>query len=86
MQNALANKDFISYSDYFVLSILIENDDVVQVRTVLYELSLLQSSPNKACLTVNVELLVGVNHLCCYNRIKASDFSMAWVFLSVFLL
>ena len=84
MEDILADEYLVCYLGDFKLTILIEDDDVIEVGAVAYEFILLQPCTNESFLTVDVEFLVSLYHLCNLNGIEVSDFSFARMILAVF--
>ena len=83
---SLTHKHFLRHLDNLVSSIAVENDDVVNVRTVRHELILLQSCSDESLGTIDIEFLIRLCHLRCLNRIERTDFSETRVVGSIFLL
>ena len=83
VEDVLAHEYLVGNLGYLEFSILVEDDDVVEVRAVAYEFILLQSCTNEAFLSVDVELLVGFHHLGYLYGIEVSDFGSSWMHLSV---
>ena len=84
MEDILTDKYLVCYLGYFKLTILIEDDDVIEVGAVAYEFILLQPCTNETFLTVDVEFLVSLYHLGNLNGIEVSYFSFARMVLAVF--
>ena len=63
VEHVLAHEEFLGHTDDLVLAVLIEDDDIIEIRTVADELVLLQAGADEAVSTVDVELLVCFCHL-----------------------
>ena len=74
------------HADNLVCSVAIEEDYIVNVRTVAYELVFFQSGANEAFLPVDVEFLVGLYHLVGHNGVEILYFRQTRMLFSVFLL
>ena len=83
MEDILANEYLVGYLGDFKLTILIEDDDVIEVGAVAYEFIFLQPCTNESFLTVDVEFLVSLYHLSHLNGIEVSDFCFARMVLSI---
>ena len=77
VDDVLTHEDLLSHADNLIFTIAVEDDDVVDVRAVAYELVLLQSCTDEAVLTVDIQFLVGLGHLCSLNGIEITDFGKA---------
>ena len=85
MQNIRTHEKFLCHTHYFILAILMENDDIVYIRAIEQELIFLQSRAHKTFRTIDIEFLVILNHRLdidspkiahlCSTRIEVSIFS-----------
>ncbi len=73
MEDVLAHEYLVGHLGDLELSILIEDDDVVEVGAVAYELVLLQACSHETFLSVDVELLVGFHHLGYLDGIEVAE-------------
>ena len=84
--------DIFSYVNLFcyacdlVLAVAIEDDDVIDVGTVAYVFSFLESRADEALMAVDVEFLVGFSNFCRLDGVKIAYFSEARMFGAVFFL
>ena len=86
VQDTLADEHLVGNADDLILAIPIEDDDIIEVGAVLYELSLLQPCTDETSLPVDVQLLVGIHHLGRHNRVEVLDFRATQMVLAVLLL
>ena len=86
MEDVLAHEYLVGHLGNLEFSILVEDDDVVEVGTVAYELVLLQSHSHETFLSVDVELLVCLYYLCHLDGIEVADFRLSRMQFSVFTL
>ena len=63
MLNILADEQFLGNLYNLVLTVFIEDDDIVDIGAVTYELVLLQRCSDEAVLTVDEEFLVSIDNL-----------------------
>ena len=83
MQDVLSHEYLISYADNFVFSVLIENDNIVDVGAVAHKLVFLQSRTDESFLAVDVEFLVGLYHFGSLDGVEVLDFCEAWVLCTI---
>ena len=62
MENIRTDKDFLCYANDFVLTIAVENNNVIQIRAVAQELVFLETCSDKAFLAIDIEFFVGLNN------------------------
>ena len=86
MQDVLSDEQFVGYAYHLHAPIAIENDDVVDVGAVAHELILLQSGTDEALLSVDVELLCGLDNLCGLDGVEVSNLGQARMILAILLL
>ena len=60
VKDIFADIDLVCYLDDFVFTILVEDDDVVDIRAVEEEFILFKGCADKAIFTVDIQLLVGL--------------------------
>ena len=84
MKHVLAHEYFFCHTDHLVFTIFVEDDDIVDVRTVTDELVLLQTSTDETVGAVDVEFLVGFCHFRSLDGVEIADFCEARMFLAVF--
>ena len=82
----LAHEELVGDVYHLIRAVLVEEDNVVDVRTVAYELVLLQRGADEALLAVYVQLLVGFDHLGCRDGVEVLYLGQARMVLAVFLL
>ena len=85
MKDILADIDLVCYLDDLVFTILVEDDDIVDIRAVEEELVFLKGCADKAIFTVDIQLLVGLYDSLDIDVGEVANFSTAWVFGSVLL-
>ena len=86
VNNVLPDEDFLCNLYNLVFSVLIENNDIVHIRTVANKLIFLQSRTNKALLAIDIQLLVRLYNTHGINILKVADFCQTRIFPTVFLL
>ena len=83
-QHVLADKELVGHAHYLELSVLVEDDDVVNVGAVADILVLLQTGSDEAFVAVDVEFLVCFHHLGGLDGVEVAYFRHSRVFLAVF--
>ncbi len=83
VEDVLAHEYLVGHLGNLEFSVLVEDDDVVEVGAVAYELILLQSCTHETFLSVDVEFLVGLHHLGYLDGIEVSDFGPSRMQLAV---
>ena len=73
VQDVLAHIDLVGNLGDLELAILVEDDDVVDVRAVADKLILLESRADEAVGPVDVEFLVGLGHLAGHDGVELAD-------------
>ena len=86
MEHVLAHEDLLRHLDHLVFAVLVEDDDVVDVRAVAHKLVFLQSSADEAFLTVDVELLVGLDDCGGLDGVEVAYLGKARMVLAVLVL
>ena len=81
-----SHEEFVGNVNNLVCSVLVEEDDIVDVRTVLHVFVLLHARADEAFLAVDVEFLIGFDNLGGSNRIEILYLGQAWMILAIFLL
>ena len=84
VEDILAHIQFLSHLDDFELTVLVEDDDIVDVRAVAHKLVLLQACADEAVCTVDVELLVSLGDLAGDDGVKLADDGAARILGAVF--
>ena len=82
----LADEYFFPDTDDLVGAVLIEDDDIVEVRAVADELVLLQARADESFLAVDIQLLVGLYDFRSLDAVEAAYFREAGMILAVFVL
>ena len=85
-QHVLAYKQLFGHAHHLELTVAVEDDDVVDVGAVAYEFVLLQSCADESFCTVDVELLVGLGHLCSLDGVEVLDLRQTRMVLAVLVL
>ena len=85
-QHVLAHEELVGHAHNLELAVAVEDDDVVDVRAVADELVLLQTRADEAVGAVDVQLLVGLDHLRGFDGVEVAYLRQAGVLLAVLLL
>ena len=85
MKDIFADIDLVCYLDDLVFTILVEDDDIVDIRAVEEEFVLLKGCAYEAIFAVDIQLLVGLYDSLDIDVGKVANFCTAWVFGSVLL-
>ena len=83
MYDVLAYENLVCNTDDLVLSVLVEDDYVVNVRAVAYELVLLQTCAYETFCTVDVEFLVCLCYFGSLNSIKRTNLCETWMLCTI---
>ena len=86
IEHVLPHEDFFGDADHLVFTVLVEDDDIVEVGAVAHELVFLQARTDKAVGAVDIEFLVGFCHLRGLDGVEIAKFREARVVLAVFVL
>ena len=86
VHDVLAYVNLVRHLHHFVFAVAVEDDDIVDVGAVGYELRLLQSGADEAFLTVDVQFLVCLHHLCGVDGVEVTYLGESRVVFAVFLL
>ena len=83
VQYVLANEYLVGHLDDLVFSVLIEDDDIVDVGTVAYVFILFQPCADESLLTVDIQLLVSLNDGGCLDGVEVAYLGAARMFMSI---
>ena len=83
MEDVLSHEDLVGHLGHLELSVLIEDDDIVEVGTVAHQLILLQSCTHESFLSVDVEFLIGLHHLGHLDGVEVSYLGASWMRLAI---
>ena len=83
--DAFAHKNLVGHLQHLIFSVAIENDHIVNIRTVAHKLVLLQPRSDEAFLTVDVEFLIGLHHFGAVDGVETADFGATRMRFAVFL-
>ena len=86
VDDVLSHEDLVCHADNLILTVAVEDNDIVDVGTVAHKLILLQTCTDESVLSVDIQFLVGLGHLCCLNGIEVTDFCKTRMVGSVFIL
>ena len=84
VQHILAHKNLVGHTQHLVFPIFVEDDDVVDVRTVANKLILLESRSHKSLVAIDVEFLVRFNHFGRFDGLEVAYFSASRMVVSIF--
>ena len=84
VEDVLPYEYLLGHADHLVFTVFVEDDDIVEIRTVADELVFLHARSDEAFLTVDVELLVGLHHLGSLDGVEVLNLREARVFVAVF--
>ena len=83
--DAFAHKNLVGHLQHLIFSVAIENDHIVNIRTVAHKLILLQPRSDEAFLAIDIEFLIGLHHFGTVNGVETADFRATRMRLAVFL-
>ena len=83
VEHVLAHKYLVCHLSNLKLTILVEDNDIVEVGAVAHQLVFLQSCTHKTFLTVDIEFLVGLHHLGNLNGVEVSYLRATWMRLAI---
>ena len=86
IEHVLTHKQFVGHLDHLVTAVLVEQDNVIQVRAVAYELVFLEFHAYESVGTVYVEFLVCLDNLCGNYSVKILYLSLALILCPVLVL
>ena len=81
-----AYKYLLCHFRHLIRTILIKNNDVIEITTVADKLIFLQAGSNKSVGTIDVEFLISFSHSCSLNRVEVTYLCQTRMLLSVFFL
>ena len=82
--NAFAHKNLVGHLQHLIFSVTIEDNHIVNIRTVAHKLVLLQPRSNEAFLAIDVEFLIGFYHFGAVDGVETADFRATRMRFSVF--
>ena len=86
IEDVLAHEFLVGNGGDDVLSIAEEDDDIIDGRTVAYELVFLQSRSDETLFAVDVQLFVGFDDFGCFDDVEVTQFRAAGEGFAVLLL
>ena len=86
MHYILAHEHLLCHTDNLIFPVLVEDDDVVDVRAVTYKLVFLQASTDKSVCAVDIQFLICLRHLCCLDSVEVAYLCKTRMILTVFIL
>ena len=86
VDDVLAHINLVGNFDCLISAVAIEDDNVVDIRTVAHEFSLLETSTNEALLTVDIEFLVSLYHLGSLDGVEVAYLGKTGMLGTVFVL
>ena len=86
MDDVLSNEYLVSNTNDLILTVLVEEDDIVNVRTVTHELVFLQSCTDESLCAVDIQLLVCLSHLRSLDSIERTYLCKTWMLSTILLL
>ena len=78
MHNSFSDEFFIRNFGHHHFPCIEENDDIVNLRTIVYRFVFLQSPTNKSFFKVNIQFPIRNNYFCCSDVIENFNFSFAF--------
>ena len=79
----LADEDLFCHAHHLVRSVAVEDDYIVDVRTVFHKFVLLQSGSHEAFGAIDIELFVGLDDLGGFYGVERTDFRKSRILLCV---
>ena len=86
MQYVLAYEEFVGYTYHLVTAVLVEQNHVVDIRTVGHELVFLERSTDKAVFAIDIKFFVGFHHFGCFDGVEIAEFSATRIVFAIFVL
>ena len=86
IEHVLAHEHLFCHADDLVLAVFVEDDDVVEVRAVAYELVFLQPCADESVVAVDIQLLVRLGHLCRVDGVEVAYLRQSRMVLAIFVL
>ena len=83
--NAFAHENLVGHLQHLIFSIAIEDNHIVNIRTVAHKLVLLQPRSDETFLTIDVEFLIGLHYFGAVDGVETADFSATRMRFAVFL-
>ena len=83
MEDVLANEYLVGHLDDLILTVLVEDDDVVDVGAVAHVFVLLERSADESLLAVDIELLVGLDDGGCLDGVEVAYLGAAGMLVSI---
>ena len=75
---------FLRYANNLVLSVAVEDNNIVDIRTIAQELILLESGTYEAFFAIDIEFLVGLNYGFHIDVCEVAHLGLTRIFISVF--
>ena len=86
VQHVLAHEELVRHTDHLVTAVLVEEDDIVDVRAVGHKLVLLERGSDEAVFSVDIKFLVGFHHLSSFDGVEVAELGAARIVLAVLVL
>ena len=86
MEHILSDIHLFSHLGDLVFTILIEDDDIIDIGTVADIFCILKACADKSLLTVYVQFFVCLNDLCCLDSVEVTYLSQSRMVCAIFLL
>ena len=83
--DTFAHKNLVGHLQHLIFSVTIEDNHIVNIRTVAHKLVLLQPRSNEAFLAIDIEFLIGLHHFGAVDGVETADFRATRMRLAVFL-
>ena len=83
VEDILANEYLVGHLDNLILTILIEDDDIVDIGAIAYIFVLLERSADESLLTVDIEFLVGLNDGSCLDGVEVAYLGATGMLMSI---
>ena len=84
MDDVLSDKDLVGHTDNLVLSVTVEENDIIDIRAVAYILVFLHTCSDETILTVDIQFLISLCHLGSLDRIEVAYLRKTRMLCSVF--
>ena len=84
VKNVFTHKHLFLHFHNLILTIFVEDDDVVDVRAVAHIFIFLQSGAYEAFFAVDVEFFISLCHSCSLNVVKSAYHSVARICCTIF--
>ena len=86
VEHVLAHEYLFCHTNHLVFTILVEDDDIVEVGAVAHKLVLLESCANKAIRAIDIKFLIGFCHLRRVDGVEIANLCESWMVLAIFVL